>query len=425
MSAALHVSSGDATDQPGTGRVERVLYRRDVLHEGPVPEVGPEGLRRIRAAFLLQAGRDDGAAALLPRGTAPGSPSRGYMRAVVRSGPLRPAPDHPDPCPPRRARRARAAHHLDLYRPARGHGPLRWSRLTAEQLRELPATNAYARLTPAAVQLATRAWAASRSPTPDGLRAIAGTRSGELRFPGEAFDRLGREYPAVRDGPSLSGRRIPVVGADGATDAESAFARVAARETRPFLGDSWRFAMTDRTAHEPVPRLPAEPTARPVGTGTGLRPTDTGPRVLAGAADQRTRRRSTASTGGPAGCTCADATCRGAGTTEPKPSSARPRRRGSRTTPPHDGGRARCGSLTRPPRHRAAVHGMRSRCVPAVRDTGLPAGRHSAGARALGRGSHPGIAYAGPGPGRRTVGPAHRPARAGRCLSNHMTTRVR
>ena len=42
--------------------------------------------------------------------------------------------------------------------------------LTAEQLRELPATNACARLTPAALQLATRAWAAFRAPTPDGLR---------------------------------------------------------------------------------------------------------------------------------------------------------------------------------------------------------------------------------------------------------------
>jgi hypothetical protein len=38
--------------------------------------------------------------------------------------------------------------------------------LTAEQLRELPHTNACARLTPAALELATRAWAAFRAPAP-------------------------------------------------------------------------------------------------------------------------------------------------------------------------------------------------------------------------------------------------------------------
>ena len=39
MTAALHVSNGDATDVPGTGLAERVLYWRDTLHEGPVPAV--------------------------------------------------------------------------------------------------------------------------------------------------------------------------------------------------------------------------------------------------------------------------------------------------------------------------------------------------------------------------------------------------
>ncbi|MFL6141300.1 MAG: hypothetical protein ACJ72N_05425 [Labedaea sp.] len=72
--------------------------------------------------------------------------------------------------------------------------------LTAEQLRELPATNARARLTPAALQLAATAWAAFRAPTPEGLGPIAAAGLGELRFVGEAFDRLSREYPSTRDG---------------------------------------------------------------------------------------------------------------------------------------------------------------------------------------------------------------------------------
>jgi hypothetical protein len=160
--------------------------------------------------------------------------------------------------------------------------------LTAAQLRELPATNACARLTPAALQLAVRAWAAFRAPTPDGLAAIAATRSGELRFLGEAFDRLSREYPSTRDGLSLAERRVLAAVADGAPDAGTAFGRVWARETRPYLGDTWCFAMMDRMAQAPAPLLEVEPPGRPVDRDTGMRLTGTGVRVLAGEADQVT-----------------------------------------------------------------------------------------------------------------------------------------
>src|SRR3954453_645678 len=37
MPEALHISNGDATDVPGTGLARRVIYWRDILHEGPVP----------------------------------------------------------------------------------------------------------------------------------------------------------------------------------------------------------------------------------------------------------------------------------------------------------------------------------------------------------------------------------------------------
>ena len=41
---------------PGTGLARHVVYWRDSLHEGPVPSVGPEELRRIRADFLARSG---------------------------------------------------------------------------------------------------------------------------------------------------------------------------------------------------------------------------------------------------------------------------------------------------------------------------------------------------------------------------------
>jgi hypothetical protein len=156
-------------------------------------------------------------------------------------------------------------------------------------LRELPHTNACARLTPAALGLATRAWAAFRAPTPEHLGAIAAARLGELRFLGEAFDRLSREYPATRDGLSLTERRILAAVADGAPDAGTAFVRAGARETRPFLGDTTCFGRMGRMAEGPHPLLRVDRPGRPVERTTGVRLTDTGARVLAGDADQIAR----------------------------------------------------------------------------------------------------------------------------------------
>ncbi|HET9006918.1 MAG TPA: hypothetical protein VFQ04_09395, partial [Actinomycetes bacterium] len=54
-------------------------------------------------------------------------------------------------------------------------------------------------LTRAALGLGAAAWAALRAADPGGLGTIAASRSRELRFLGEAFDRLAREYPSTRD----------------------------------------------------------------------------------------------------------------------------------------------------------------------------------------------------------------------------------
>jgi hypothetical protein len=292
MLAALHVSNGDSTDLPGTGLASRVLYWRDSLHEGPVPAVDPEELRQIRAAFLVGAHVDD---------RAEGSDmftDRDRTLAANRDGEyvLWFEADLYDQLqiiqilahlaaldvPAQRITLICIGEHPGIAR----FGGL--GELSAEQLRELPATNACARLTPAALRLATEAWAAFRAPTPDGLSAVAASRSSELRFLGEAFDRLSREYPSTRDGLALTERRILAAVADGAATAGTAFVRAAARETRPYLGDTWAFAMMDRMAHAPDPLLHTEPADRPVARETNLRLTGVGARVLAGQADHVT-----------------------------------------------------------------------------------------------------------------------------------------
>ena len=140
-------------------------------------------------------------------------------------------------------------------------------------------------MTGAALEHATRAWAALRAPEPAGLGSIAGTPSRELRFLAEAFDRLSREYPSTRDGLSLTERRILAAVSEGAETAGAAFTRTSARETRPFLGDTWCFDRMTRFVAAPVPLLDLGPAALPIERGTSLRLTDAGRRVLDGQAD--------------------------------------------------------------------------------------------------------------------------------------------
>jgi hypothetical protein len=292
MAAALHVSNGDATDLPGTGLARHILYWRDVLHEGPVPAVPAADLRQIRADFLARAGADDrgeGAQMFAERDRTLEAHRDGEYVLWFEA-------DLYDQLQiiqilARLAELEVPAHNITMICIGEHPGIARFGglgELTAEQLRELPHTNACARLTPAALQLATRAWAAFRAPTADGLGAIAATRSGELRFLGEAFDRLSREYPSTRDGLSLTERRVLAAVADGAPDAGTAFIRAAGRETRPYLGDTWCFEMMNRMANAPVPLLITEPGGSRVDRHTRLSLTAAGARVLAGEADHVT-----------------------------------------------------------------------------------------------------------------------------------------
>jgi hypothetical protein len=125
-----------------------------------------------------------------------------------------------------------------------------------------------------------------RPSAPNGLSAIAAARLGELRFLGEAFDRLSREYPATRDGLSLTERRVLAAVADGAPDAGTAFVRAATRETRPYMGDTTCFGRMYQMAQGPHPLLLLDPPGRRVDRTTRVHLTGTGARVLAGEADQ-------------------------------------------------------------------------------------------------------------------------------------------
>jgi hypothetical protein len=269
----LHVTNGDSTvpGLQGTGLVERVMPWRDVLHEGPVPDVPDAELRRIRSAFL-----DVDADVIAERDRTLAEHRHGeyvlwfeadlydQLQIVQILARL-----HALDVPAERITLICVGEHLGIAH----FGGL--GELTSEQLGRLPATAAIT-LTTGSLEHATRAWAALRAPEPAGLGEIAATPSPELRFVAEAYDRLSREYPSTRDGLSLTERRLLAAIGDGARTPGEAFVRAAARETRPFLGDTHAFDRLTQMATAPTPLLE---------DGEPLRLTEAGREVLAGRAD--------------------------------------------------------------------------------------------------------------------------------------------
>ncbi|HET9290899.1 MAG TPA: hypothetical protein VFQ49_07415, partial [Actinomycetes bacterium] len=289
--AALHVTNGDIVVDllRRAGLADAALAWADVLHEGPVPAgLDDAGLRRVRAEFLAGADGVDAPAALARLEardrTLAANRDGEYLlwfeadlydqlqiaQILAALGDLRVAPGRVTlVC-------------IGEYPGIAHFGGL--GELEPEQLGGL--LGAAARLTADALDLGAAAWAALRADHPGALGAIAASRSPELRFLGEAFDRLSREYPSTRDGLSLTERRLlaATVMDDGAA-AGAVFGRVGEREARPFLGDLFFFRAAARLATGPVPLVELDPPGGEVVAATRLRLTPAGRRVLRGQAD--------------------------------------------------------------------------------------------------------------------------------------------
>jgi hypothetical protein len=288
----LHVTNGDIVVDllRRAGLARDALAWVDALHEGPVPAgLGDAELRRARAEFLAAA---DGVAAAEVAGrleardrALDANRDGGYLlwfeadlydqlqiaQVLTALGGLGVAPGRVTlVC-------------VGEYPGVAHFGGL--GQLEPEQLPGLLDTAAV-RLTAGAFDLAAAAWAALRAEDPGGLDRIAASRSPELRFLGDAYDRLRREYPSTRDGLSLTERRILAATAEGPgpVPAGTVFARVGEREPRPFLADLFCFRAMDRLAGVRVPLLAADPDG-PVAAATRLRLTGAGRAVLAGEAD--------------------------------------------------------------------------------------------------------------------------------------------
>jgi hypothetical protein len=287
---ALHVTNGDiaAGLLRRAGLAGDALVWADVLHEGPVPEgLDSDGLRRARAGFLAGVDGIDAAEVrqrfeARDRALAAGRDGRYLLwfeadlycqlqltQILAALGGLGVAPDR-----------------ITLVCIGEYPGIAHFGGLGELEPGQLPGLlDTAATLTGEAMELAAAAWAALRAGDPSGLGPVAASRSPELRFLGEAFDRLGREYPSTRDGLSLTERRLlAAAAAEPGGTAAAAFTRMWQREPRPFLGDGFGFRILGRLAGARVPLVEADP-AGEVTAGTRLRVTEAGRRVLAGEAD--------------------------------------------------------------------------------------------------------------------------------------------
>lgn len=267
----LHVTHGDAVcDLLREGGQEgEFLPWRDALHDGPLPAVDDDALRRGRATFLgAQGCVDPGVveADLHARdgrlAEAVGEPvvlwcdadlldQLQILQVVAQLDAAGAAPDDVSiVCIDRHPKSLRFAG-LGELAPA-DVGPLFAGRR---------------RLDAAAWRLALATWAAVRAPEPFALQAAATSIDrGAWPFLGDALSRWLQEYPGIDDGLSLTQRRILVGIADGVHDPLRLFRRVSGQEPRPFLGATGFLAALGQLADAEAPLVDY------VGGSRGARP---------------------------------------------------------------------------------------------------------------------------------------------------------
>jgi hypothetical protein len=278
----LHVTNGDCTVEimRRAHVVGDIVAWRDVLHEGPVPALGPAELRTVRAQFLATMGQTGTAslatveADLFARDERLGAAVEAGERVVlwfehdlydqlqllqILAG----LPDLPVGveliC-------------VDSF-PGRpgfaGLGELDPDELASLWPLRTPVVNEH-------VRVARAAWDVFRAPDPRGLARAATSSDPRLPFVAPALRRLLEELPGARDGLSRTERQLLAAIAAGARTRERAFLDGAANEEAPFLGDATAFDRLEELAGGPLPLLL---------TGE-LALTDAGAEVLAGRADR-------------------------------------------------------------------------------------------------------------------------------------------
>ena len=270
------------------------------LHEGPVPDLPPDELRRVRAEYLATLGREPagrGTASRARRAPARRDREPRAGRPVVRARPLRPAPADPDPR--RAARLGPSMRRADLHRRRSPAGRASPASASSSQRSSRACGRCAPRSRPSTSTSPARRGTSCAASDPRALARAAATPDERLPYLAPALRRLLEELPGTRDGLGRTERQLLEAVAAGARTRVDAFLASMAAEEAPFMGDTIAF---DRLAE-----LDGLVTA----TAACSSPRTAGPCWRA----TRTASLCSASIAGSAACTSAPKARCGAGTT--------------------------------------------------------------------------------------------------------------
>jgi hypothetical protein len=138
------------------------------------------------------------------------------------------------------------------------------------------------------IALATRAWAAYRSPDPRELEVLLQTDTSALPFLGRALLRHLEEFPSERDGLSRSERRMLEQASGGPAPIDAAFPRMHQGESAYYIADSWFLDRAKDLSEASPPLMQLTITAHTTAAlpGGTIALTPAGRDVLSGDADR-------------------------------------------------------------------------------------------------------------------------------------------
>ncbi|MBA3246361.1 MAG: DUF1835 domain-containing protein [Actinobacteria bacterium] len=264
----LHVTNGDSARV----LIERVvdgdvIAWRDALHEGPVPDVPPDELRRVRARFVADCGWSEETSALREL--------KERDTAVVEA---------PELCLWFEHDLYDQLQLLQVLSLARGRIELVQSDRFLAELASDELARLYESRLPlddAQRALAARAWAAFRAPAPTALAELLDEGTTPLPFLGAALRRHLIQLPDPNTGLARTERLVLDAVLTGATTSDEVFRAVQELDQPAFMGDAALWLWLERL--EPlIGREPFRPTARATSIDAGTERWQTPARWLGG-----------------------------------------------------------------------------------------------------------------------------------------------